>query len=39
MDHKPGPNIARAPQTVPSNNQSSLSPGSVSIFHVSDEGH
>src|SRR5208282_3078130 len=35
IDHRPGPNIARAQLTVPSNSHSHLSPGSVSIFQAS----
>jgi len=35
MDHKPGPNIARAAPAVPNISQSGLSPGSISIFQTS----
>ena len=35
MDHKPGPNIARAAATVPSSSQTHLSPGSANIFQIS----
>ena len=35
MDHKPGPNIARATPVVASISQSGLLPGSVSIFQTS----
>jgi len=35
MDHKPGPNIARAALTVPNSSQTHLSPGSVNIFQIS----
>jgi len=35
MDHKPGPNIARAAPAVPNSNQTHLSPDSVSILQIS----
>ena len=35
IDHKPGPNIARAALAVPNSSQTHLSPGSVSIFQIS----
>ena len=35
IDHKPGPNIARAAPAVPSRSQTHLSPGSVKIFQAS----
>jgi len=35
MDHRPGPNIARAAPAVPSNSQTDRSPGSISIFQIS----
>jgi hypothetical protein len=35
IDHRPGPNIARAAAAVPNNSQTHLSPGSISIFQVS----
>lgn len=35
MDHKPGPNMARAAPTVPNNSQTHLSPVRVSIFQIS----
>jgi len=35
IDHRPGPNIARVPLTVPSNTQSHKSPGIVRIFQTS----
>src|SRR5208283_2210697 len=35
IDHRPGPSIARATLTVPSNSQSHLSPDSVRIFQAS----
>jgi len=35
MDHKPGPNIARAAPAVPNSSQIHLSPVSVSIFQIS----
>ena len=35
MDHKPGPNIARAAAAVPNSSHTHLSPGSVSIFQIS----
>jgi len=35
MDHKPGPNIARAAPTVPNNSQTHLSPDSANIFQTS----
>jgi len=35
IDHKPGPNIARAAPAVPSSSQTHLSPGSIMIFQIS----
>src|SRR5271166_1116150 len=35
MDHRPGPNIARAAPAVPNISQSDLSPGIMSIFQTS----
>jgi len=35
MDHKPGPNIARAAAAVAKSSQTDLSPDSVSIFQIS----
>jgi hypothetical protein len=35
MDHKPGPNIARAAPAVPNSRQTHLSPGSRNIFQIS----
>ena len=35
MDHKPGPNIARAAAAVPNSSHTHLSPGTVSIFQIS----
>ena len=35
MDHRPGPNIARAAPTVPNSSQLDLSPCSMSSFQVS----
>jgi len=35
MDHRPGPNIARAAPAVANISQSGLSPGSMSIFQTS----
>jgi hypothetical protein len=35
MDHKPGPNIARAAPAVPNSSQTHMSPVSVSIFQTS----
>jgi hypothetical protein len=35
IDHRPGPNIARAAPAVPNNNQTHRSPGSVIIFQTS----
>jgi len=35
MDHRPGPNIARATAAVPNNSHTDLSPARVSIFQIS----
>jgi len=35
MDHKPGPNIARAAAAVPNSSHTHLSPGSANIFQIS----
>ena len=35
MDHKPGPNIARAAAAVPNSSHTHLSPGTVNIFQIS----
>ena len=35
MDHRPGPNIARARAAVPNSSQTHLSPAIVSIFQIS----
>jgi len=35
MDHKPGPNIARAAAVVAKSSQTHLSPGSTTIFQIS----
>jgi hypothetical protein len=35
MDHRPGPNIARAAAAVPNSNHTHLSPAIVSIFQIS----
>ena|SRR3974390_1781385 len=35
MDHKPGPNIARAAPALPNSSQKDLSPASVNIFQIS----
>ena len=35
IDHKPGPNIARAAPAVPNSSQTHLSPATVSIFQIS----
>jgi hypothetical protein len=35
MDHKPGPNIARAAAAVPNSSHTHLSPATVSIFQIS----
>jgi hypothetical protein len=35
MDHKPGPNIARAAHAVPNSSQTHLSPVKVNIFQIS----
>ena len=35
MDHRPGPNIARAAPAVPNSSQTHLSPVSISIFQIS----
>jgi hypothetical protein len=35
MDHKPGPNIARAAPAVPISSHSDLSPGNMNTFQIS----
>jgi hypothetical protein len=35
MDHRPGPNIARAAPAAPNNSQSHRSPGSTTILQIS----
>ena len=35
MDHRPGPNIARAAAAVPNSSHTHLSPATVSIFQIS----
>jgi len=35
MDHRPGPNIARAAAAVPNNSHTHLSPATISIFQIS----
>jgi hypothetical protein len=35
MDHRPGPNIARAAAAVPNGSRTHLSPATVSIFQIS----